>query len=153
MVSNKTVEWMVGAFILAGIAGLAFLALRVSGLTLGVAEPTYRIEARFNNVSGLGPRARVTMAGVVIGQVAGIRLDRDQFVAVVDMDIYTRYNNLALDSSAAIVTSGLLGEKYIAITPGGDLDNLANGDEIMDTQSALVLEDLIARFLFNKVTD
>lgn len=153
MLQNRAIELAVGLFMLAGIAALAFLALRVSGLTLEVSEPTYRVYARFNNSSGLAPRARITMAGVVIGRVAGIRLDQKNFVAIVDMDIYKRFDNLAIDSSAAIVTSGLLGEKYIAITSGGDDLNLADGDEITDTQSALVLEDLIARFLVNRVAD
>ncbi len=150
---TKTTELAVGAFMLAGFFALVFMAIKVSGLTLDAAEDTYRLEARFENIGGLTVRAKVTMAGVVIGQVSDIYLDKEDFVAVVVMDIYKQYDNLSVDSTASILTAGVLGEKYIGITTGAEEEYLADGDEISDTQSALVLEDLIAKFLVNKASE
>ncbi len=137
----------------AGFAALIFLALKVSGLTLEAAEESYEVSARFENIGGLTVRAKVTMAGVVIGRVSNIYLDKEDFVGVVEMEIYNQFDNLSIDSTASILTAGVLGEKYIGIVVGAEDDNLTDGDEIEDTQSALVLEDLISKFLFNKTQE
>lgn len=149
----RTLELTVGAFMLAGVLALVFLALRVSGLSAESGEDTYRIKAKFENIGGLTVRAKVTMAGVVIGRVANIYLDREDFVGVVEMDVYKSVNNLSTDSSASILTAGVLGEKYIGITVGAEEDSLKEGDEIVDTQSAMVLEDLVAKFVVGKVSE
>jgi len=138
---------------LAGVVALVFLALKVSGLSANAVEDTYRVSARFENIGGLTARAKVTMAGVVIGRVSSIYLDKEDFVAVVDMDIFNQFNNLSSDSSASILTAGMLGEKYIGISVGAEEDYLIDGDEIDDTQSSLVLEDLVSKFLFNKAQE
>ncbi|OUS01773.1 outer membrane lipid asymmetry maintenance protein MlaD [Gammaproteobacteria bacterium 42_54_T18] len=149
----RTLEISVGAFMVAGFAALIFLALKVSGLTLEAAEESYEVSARFENIGGLTVRAKVTMAGVVIGRVSNIYLDKEDFVGVVEMEIYNQFDNLSIDSTASILTAGVLGEKYIGIVVGAEDENLADGDEIEDTQSALVLEDLISKFLFNKTQE
>ena len=137
----------------AGFAALIFLALKVSGLTLDAAEESYEVSARFENIGGLTVRAKVTMAGVVIGRVSNIYLDKEEFVGVVEMEIYNQFDNLSIDSTASILTAGVLGEKYIGIVVGAEDENLTDGDEIEDTQSALVLEELISKFLFNKTQE
>lgn len=149
----RTIELSVGAFMVAGFAALVFLAIKVSGLSVDSAEETYRIKASFENIGGLTVRAKVTMAGVVIGKVSNIYLDKDEYAAVVEMDIFKHVDNISVDSTAAILTAGILGEKYIGIMVGAEEEYLADGDEIWDTQSALVLEDLVAKFLFNKVSE
>ena len=149
----RTIELTVGAFMVAGFAALAFLAINVSGLTVSSTEETYRVSARFENIGGLTVRAKVTMAGVVIGKVSNIYLDKDQYVAVVEMDIFKHVDNLSIDSTASILTAGLLGEKYIGVMVGAEEEFLADGDEIDDTQSASVLEDLVSKFLFDKVNE
>lgn len=149
----RTLELSVGAFMLAGFAALVFLAIQVSGLTTDSAEDTYRVTAKFENIGGLTARAKVTMAGVVIGKVSNIYLDKEDYVAVVEMDIYKHVDNLSTDSTASILTAGVLGEKYIGILVGAESEFLQDGDQIFDTQSALVLEDLVAKFFFNKVSE
>lgn len=149
----RTLELSVGAFMIAGFFALAFLAIKVSGLTASSAQETYRVSASFENIGGLTERAKVTMAGVVIGKVSNIYLDKENFVAVVEMDIQKEFDNLSIDSTAAILTAGVLGEKYIGILVGAEDENLVDGDEIDDTQSALVLEDLISKFLVNSVSE
>lgn len=149
---NRTLELTVGLFIIIGMLALLVLALRVSGLTLSSAGDTYKVYAHFDNVSGLSPRARVTMAGVSIGQVTAITFDKNRYTGVVEMAIRGDVDTLPVDSTASILTAGLLGEKYIGISVGGDEQMLRNGDEIFDTQSALVLEELIGRFLLSTVS-
>jgi len=142
------VEIIVGAFILLGIAALAFLAIQVSGLSMSQsARDTYHISARFNNVSGLTPRAKVSIAGVTVGQVTAINLDPVSVRAVVDMAIRKDVDYISKDSIAAIKTSGVLGEQYVSISVGGADEILADGGVITDTQSALVLEDLIGKIV------
>ena len=144
----RTVEISVGAFMLLGILAMAFLAIQVSGLNIkDNSRATYRLTAHFNNVSGLAVRAKISVAGVVIGRVTGISLDPKDTRALVEMSIDKQVNYLTADSIAAIQTAGILGEKYISISTGGDSEILKDGDEIQDTQSALVLEDLISKFL------
>lgn len=147
----RTVEIGVGAFVLAGLAALIVLALNVSGLSLSEQGKGYRVYARFENIGGLTPRAKVSMSGVQIGQVTSIRLDPEMLMAEVEMEIFDDVDYLTTDSSASILTAGLLGEQYIGIVPGADEEVLDDGDYIEDTQSALVLEELIGKFLFNKV--
>src|SRR5690554_374045 len=147
----RTVEIGVGAFMLAGIVALIVLALNVSGLNLSEQGSGYKVYARFENIGGLTPRAKVSMSGVQIGKVTNIRIDTRMLMAEVEMEIFDSVDYLTTDSSASILTAGLLGEQYIGIVPGADDEVLGEGDYIQDTQSALVLEELIGKFLFNKV--
>lgn len=148
---SRSLEIGVGLFLLAGLLALLLLALRVSGLSATSSGDTYKLYANFDNISGLTVRAKVTMAGVTIGKVTAIDLDRDSYTGRVTMEIEKRVDNLPLDSTASIFTAGLLGEKYIGISVGGEEDLLTDGSTIHDTQSALVLEDLIGKFLMNSV--
>ncbi|BBP81541.1 outer membrane lipid asymmetry maintenance protein MlaD [Pseudomonas sp. No.21] len=147
----RTLEIGVGLFLLAGLLALLLLALRVSGLSVGGASETYKVYAHFDNIAGLTVRAKVTMAGVTIGKVTAIDLDRESYTGRVTMELEKRVDNLPTDSTASILTAGLLGEKYIGISVGGDDQLLKDGGTIRDTQSALVLEDLIGKFLLNTV--
>lgn len=147
----RTLEIGVGLFLLAGLLALLLLALRVSGLSVSSAGETYKVYANFDNIAGLTTRAKVTMAGVTIGKVTAIDLDRDSYTGRVTMNIDKQVNNLPIDSTASILTAGLLGEKYIGISVGGEEEVLGEGGQIADTQSALVLEDLIGKFLLNSV--
>ncbi|WP_022961122.1 outer membrane lipid asymmetry maintenance protein MlaD [Halopseudomonas pelagia] len=149
---TRTLELTVGLFILIGILALLVLALRVSGLTMSASADSYKVYAHFDNVAGLTPRAKVTMAGVTIGQVTGIEFDKNRYTGKVEMAINGNINTLPSDSTASILTAGLLGEKYVGISVGGEETMLAEGDQIYDTQSALVLEELIGRFLLNTVS-
>jgi phospholipid/cholesterol/gamma-HCH transport system substrate-binding protein len=149
----RWIEIMVGFFMVLGVLALLGLALNVSGLKLSAQQDDYTIYARFENIGGLTSRAKVTLSGVQIGEVKSIKIDTQRLVALVTMDIYADIDYLSIDSSAKILTAGLLGEQYIGISVGFEEDNLKDGDYIDDTQSALVLEDLIGKFLFNKVNN
>ena len=154
MKRSKTTELGVGLFMLAGILGLVFLGLRVSGLSLSVPSDTFRLEANFANIGGLKPRARVTMAGVTVGRVEAIDLDTDWYDARVVMELDGELEGqLPEDSTAAILTAGLLGEQYIGLSVGGAPETLADGDTVRDTQSALVLEELIQQFVTSMVKE
>ncbi len=153
MRQSRTVELWVGLFVAAGLAALFVLAMQVSNLSTLNRGGAYELTSRFDNVSGLKVRAPVTVAGVRIGRVTGISLDNQTFEAVVSMRISDRYHTLPRDSVAGIYTSGLLGEKYVGIKPGIDEAVLKNGDSVKGGQSALVLEDLIGKFLFNKAAE
>ncbi|MDH0746308.1 outer membrane lipid asymmetry maintenance protein MlaD [Pseudomonas sp. GD03842] len=148
---NRALETGVGLFLLAGILALLLLALRVSGLSASTTTDSYKLYANFDNIAGLTVRAKVTMAGVTIGKVTAIDLDHDTFTGRVTMEVDKRVNNLPSDSTASILTAGLLGEKYVGISVGGDDQLLKDGGTIHDTQSSLVLEDLIGKFLLNSV--
>ncbi len=152
LMQNRTLEIGVGLFLLAGILALLLLALRVSGLAPTASTDTYKLYAYFDNIAGLTVRAKVTMAGVTIGKVTAIDLDRDSFTGRVTMQLEKRVDNLPTDSTASILTAGLLGEKYIGISVGGEETLLKEGGTIHDTQSSLVLEDLIGKFLLNTVS-
>ena len=144
----RTLEISVGAFILAGIFAFIFLAIQVSGINVNDSKSeTYKLSAHFSNASGLAVRAQITIAGVVIGRVTAINLDPKDNRAKVDMAIQKHVDFITADSIAAIQTAGVLGEKYISISVGGSTDVLNDGNEIVDTQSALVLEDLISKVL------
>ncbi|MCO4756553.1 MAG: outer membrane lipid asymmetry maintenance protein MlaD [Oceanospirillaceae bacterium] len=148
----RVLEIGVGAFLLMGLVALLMLALNVSGLNFE-SKGTYRVYARFENIGGLTERSKVTMSGVLIGQVTDIRLDSDALQALVEMEIANDVDFLSIDSSASILTAGLLGEKYIGVVTGAEEEYLQDGDFFEDTQSALVLEDLIGKFLFNEVSE
>lgn len=150
MVASKTIETLVGAFMIAAIVALAFLAVNVSGLTVADLKDYggYDIRANFDNIGGLKVRAPVTMAGVKIGEVASIQLDQSEFKASVTMHILPSQPPLPKDTSAQILTAGLLGANYIGLTPGFEDTVLGNQDTLETTHSALVLEDLIGQLLF-----
>ena len=146
--SNEKTDWWVGLFILLGAIALAFLALRAGNLSSFSFAPTYALSAKFDNIGGLKVRAPVKSAGVVVGRVASISLDEKTFQAVVTVQIEKNYR-FPKDSSAKILTSGLLGEQYIGLEAGGDDANLVAGGTLQFTQSAIVLESLISQFLFS----
>ncbi len=145
----RTVEISVGAFVLAGIIALIFLAVQVSGVNFGDTGKTYSVTARFDDIAGLRTRAKVSMAGVTIGRVSSIDVDMAWGEALVTMDILGEPGNLTTDTSAQILTEGILGARYISLVPGGDEETLGDGDEITDTQGAFVLENLIGEFVTN----
>ncbi|REG81774.1 outer membrane lipid asymmetry maintenance protein MlaD [Marinomonas pollencensis] len=149
---SKRAELLVGCFIVLGLAAFVYLAVQVSGLGFSSQKDTYQIVARFDDIGGLSERAKVTIAGVTVGSVDSISYDKDLYMAKVTMNIESDVKNIPDDSSIAILTSGLLGEKYLGISIGAEDRMLQNGDEIHDTQSALVLENLISQFLFNKTS-
>lgn len=147
----RTQEISVGLFVMAGCLALLLLALRVSGLSANTTDNSYKVYAYFDNIAGLTVRAKVTMAGVIVGKVTAIDLDRDSYTGRVTMEINDQVDNLPEDSTASVLTAGLLGEKYIGISIGGEEAVLKDEGVIHDTQSALVLEDLIGKFLLNTV--
>jgi len=142
----------VGLFVIVGLLAILFLALKAANLLNLSFQPEYRVVAKFDNVGGLKPRAAVKSAGVVVGRVDSIVLDDKAFQARVTLTLESRYA-FPKDSSLKILTSGLLGEQYIGIEPGADGANLASGDTITATQSAVVLENLIGQFLYSKAAD
>ncbi|NEV63075.1 outer membrane lipid asymmetry maintenance protein MlaD [Thiorhodococcus minor] len=150
MAKRQNVELMVGAFVALGLVALFFLAMKVSNLSLSSGGEGYALTARFANVGSLKVRAPVTMAGVRIGRVEGVRFDKTTYEAVVTMRVDAGIDAIPEDTFANIFTAGLLGEQYIGLEPGGSPDYLRDGDEIANTQSALVLEQMIGQFLFRK---
>ena len=149
----RVMEISVGAFLLAGVLALVGLALNVSGLSGSNSGETYKVYAHFENIGGLTARSKVTMSGVMIGRVTKIDLDRDELVARVEMEIFKDVDFLSIDSSVSILTAGLLGEKYLGVSVGAEEEYMQDGDFFEDTQSALVLEDLVGKFLFNEVSE
>ncbi|OYW37378.1 MAG: outer membrane lipid asymmetry maintenance protein MlaD [Hydrogenophilales bacterium 12-61-10] len=150
---NKTVlDLWVGLLVLAGLGALLFLALKVGSTSAIDASNSYEVVARFENIGGLKLRAPVKSAGVVVGRVADIRFDNDTFEAAVTLRLDKRYG-FPRDSSASILTSGLLGEQYIGLDAGGDSVKLKANDRILITQDAVVLENLIGRFLYDKAQE
>ncbi len=147
MTREKTDFW-VGLFILLGLIALVFLALRAGNMSSFSFAPTYQVHAHFDNIGGLKVRAPVKSSGVVVGRVASVGFDNQRFQATVTLDMEKQYT-FPVDTSASILTSGLLGEQYVGLTPGGEDKNLADGGTIRFTQSAVVLEDLISKFLYN----
>jgi phospholipid/cholesterol/gamma-HCH transport system substrate-binding protein len=149
---RTTIDLWFGAFVTAGFVALLVLALKVGNLGAERATDTYRVEARFDNIGGLKIRGPVRSAGVLVGRVADIRFDNERFQANVTLALDKRYA-FPKDTSASILTSGLLGETYIGLEAGGEDQKLAAGDRIQITQSAVVLERLINQFLFSKAQD
>ena len=150
--STRSTETLVGVFVLLGMAALLFLALKAANLTSFSTEATYPLSARFDNIGGLKARAPVRSSGVTVGRVTGITLDPKTYQGVVSMEIERNYL-FPKDSSAKILTAGLLGDQYIGLEPGGDEKSLAAGDVISSTQSAVVLENLISQFLYSKAAE
>ena len=146
---NYKVEFASGIFLLLGIAALIWLAMRATDYGQEIGKDTYRSSARFTNVADLRVKSPVKIAGVTVGMVESIVLDPVMFEAVVNMDIATRFNEIPSDTGASVLTSGVLGDRYIGLEPGGALDMLVEGDELFITQSALILEQVIGKYLFN----
>ncbi len=151
--NSKTVEIGVGLFVALGLAALLMLAMKVSNLAELTAPDGYQVTARFENIGSLKVRAPVTMAGVRMGRVTHISFDDNSYEAVVRFSVNPRYARIPIDSSASIFTAGLLGEQYIGLDAGGDEAFLTDGGEIMLTQSAIVLEQVIGQFLYSKAAE
>jgi phospholipid/cholesterol/gamma-HCH transport system substrate-binding protein len=150
--SKKGIETLVGLFVLLGLVALTFVALKAANLASFGQSNGYTLQARFDNIGGLKPRAPVRSAGVTVGRVVSIQLDSKTFQGLVTMEI-DRDLRFPKDSSAKILTAGLLGDQYVGLEAGGDDKNLAPGDTVKQTQSAVVLENLISQFLFNKAAE
>ena len=151
--NKKIIDLWVGVFVLIGLAGLAFLALKVGNLLSTTEERNgYEIEARFDNIGALKPRAPVKAAGVVVGRVESIRLDGKTYEAVARLHIFQQYQ-FSKDTIAAVFTSGLLGEQFVGLEGGGDSVMLKDEDQVKKTQSAVQIEKLISQFLFSKASE
>jgi phospholipid/cholesterol/gamma-HCH transport system substrate-binding protein len=150
--NRSAIDLWVGVFVVAGIAALLFLALKVGNLATFSSGQTYRVDARFANIGGLKVRAPIKSAGVVVGRVAEIRFDNESYEAVVSMNLESAYA-FPRDTTAKILTSGILGEQYVGLEAGGDGVMLKSGDRLRLTQSAVVLENLISQFLFSKASE
>lgn len=151
--NKRSLEILVGLFVLLGAAALLFLALKAANLTsFASGGDTYTVQARFDNIGGLKTRAPVRSAGVYVGRVTSVTLDAQTYQGLVTMEI-NRGIRFPRDSTAKILTAGLLGDQYIGIEPGGDEQELKAGDTLSRTQSAVVLENLIGQFLFNRAAD
>ncbi|MFO1362446.1 MAG: outer membrane lipid asymmetry maintenance protein MlaD [Burkholderiales bacterium] len=149
---RSTIDLWVGVFVAIGLGALLFLSLKVANLTSLDASDVYQVKARFDNIGGLKVRAPVKSAGVVVGRISEIRFLTDVYEAEVVMSIDARYP-FPRDTSAKILTSGLLGDQYIGLTAGGDSAHLKSGDTLKLTQSAIVLENLIGQFLYSKAAE
>ena len=152
MRANYKVELASGIFLLLGIAALIWLATRATDFGQEIGKDTYLISARFTNVGDLKARAPVKIGGVTAGLVESIELDPVTFEAIVKMKISSKFSEIPSDTGASVLTSGVLGDRYIGLEPGGAPDFLGDGDEIFVTQSALVLEQVIGKYLFNTKT-
>jgi phospholipid/cholesterol/gamma-HCH transport system substrate-binding protein len=150
--NRSTIDLWVGVFVVLGIGALLFLALKVGNLASFSNNQTYLVQARFANIGGLKVRAPIKSAGVVVGRVADIRFDNETYEALVSMTLDAGYQ-FPRDTTAKILTSGILGEQYVGLEAGGDGVMLKNGDRVRLTQSAVVLENLISQFLFNKAAE
>lgn len=150
--NRKATDFWVGLFVVLGFGALAFLALKAGNLASFGSNESYGVQAKFDNIGGLKPRAPVKSAGVVVGRVTSITFDDKSYQAVVTLSLEKRYQ-FPKDSSAKILTSGLLGENYVGLEAGADTSNLAEGAPIKMTQSAVVLENLISQFLYGKASE
>lgn len=150
--NRSAIDLWVGVFVAIGLGALLFLALKVGNLASFSTAQTYQVQAKFANIGGLKVRAPVKSAGVVVGRVADIRFDNESYEAVALLTVDARYQ-FPRDTSAKILTSGLLGEQYIGLEAGGDGTMLKQGDRMKITQSAIVLENLISQFLFSKAAE
>lgn len=149
MRANYRVELASGIFLLLGIAALVWLAMRATDYGQDIGKETYTISARFSNVGDLRERAPVKIGGVTVGLVESISLDPVSFEAIVQMNVASRFNEIPTDTGASVLTSGVLGDRYIGLEPGGAPDMLQDGDELFITQSAIVLEQVISKYMFN----
>jgi len=152
MMKRKALDLWVGVFVAIGLGALLFLALKVGDLASYSTTETYLVMANFDNIGGLKKRAPVKSAGVVVGRVENIGFDTETYEATVALSIDKRYE-FPRDTSAKILTAGLLGEQYVGLAAGGDTAKLKSGDKLKITQSAVVLENLISQFLFNKAAE
>ena len=150
---SKSKEFLVGVFVLIGLIAVAALSLRVGNLGANDSGEGYQVLAKFENIGGLTTKAPVRMSGVTIGRVVSINIDPQDYTARVLMQLSSQHKNLPLDTSASILTAGLLGSQYVGLEPGAEDDYLKEGDEIEFTQSALVLEKLIGQFFLNFTED
>jgi phospholipid/cholesterol/gamma-HCH transport system substrate-binding protein len=150
--NRSTLDLWVGVFVAIGLGALLFLALKVGNLASFSTAETYRVEARFSNIGGLKVRAPVKSAGVVVGRVAEIGFDNEAYEAIAVLTLDARFK-FPRDTSAKILTSGLLGEQYIGLEAGADERMLADGERLRLTQSAVVLENLIGQFFTNKAAE
>jgi phospholipid/cholesterol/gamma-HCH transport system substrate-binding protein len=146
---NYKVELASGIFLFLGIAALIWLAMRATDYGQDIGKDTYTITARFTNVGDLKDRSPVKIGGVTVGMVESIELDPVTFEAVVSMTVASKFNEIPTDTGASVLTSGVLGDRYIGLEPGGAPDMLQDGDELFITQSALILEQAIGKYLFN----
>ncbi len=153
MISSRALEITVGIFVAAGLAALFMLAMKVSNLSSFTETEGYTLTARFDNIGGLKVRSPVRIGGVRVGRVTSISYDDHTYEAVVKMVIGGQYDRLPTDTHANIYTAGLLGEQYVGLEPGGSDKFLTNGGTIKETQSALVLEQLIGQLVFNKASE
>lgn len=145
---SKSLEFFVGLFLLAGVVAIVLLATKV-GTVPSEGKANYELTASFENIGGLNVKAPVAIGGVKIGRVTAIELDKDDFSAKVTMSVEGAYSTLPIDTSAAVLTSGLLGAQFVGLEPGGEEEYLGQGDEIQLTQSTIQLENLIGKFMFN----
>lgn len=150
MRANYKVELTSGVFLLLGIAAMLWLATNATDYGMQIGDDTYQVQARFSNVAELKIRSPVKIGGVTVGLVEKITLDPVTFDAVVEFRIDRRFSDIPSDTSASILTSGMLGDRYVGLDPGGSMESLTDGDEIFITQSAVVLETLISKYMFNK---
>jgi phospholipid/cholesterol/gamma-HCH transport system substrate-binding protein len=150
--NRSMIDLWVGVFVAAGFAALLFLALKVGNLASFSTAQMYRVDAKFANIGGLKERAPVKSAGVVVGRVVDIRFDNESYEAIVSINLGYQYQ-FPRDTTAKILTSGILGEQYVGLEAGGDGVMLKHGDRVRLTQSAVVLENLIGQFLFNKAAE
>ncbi len=151
--SKYKAELMVGVFVVLTVGAVLLLALKVANQSMTTDGDTYTLYAKFDNIGGLKERSAVKVGGVTIGRVTSISLDKKDYTPVVELSIMDKYSEFPETSSVSILTSGLLGEQYVGFQPGFSFDGIANlkdGDYLQDTKSALVLEDLIGQFLFNR---
>ena len=152
MTRDRKFEAVVGLFVAAGLAALLMLSVRVGNLSLQSDPGAYLVTARFEDIGGLKVRAPVSMSGIRIGQVVALGFDSESYEAIATLEIEGRFDRVPADSSASIFTAGLLGEQYVAISPGVEEEFLASGDEIGLTQSAMILERLVGQLLFDKAS-
>ncbi|VAW95168.1 Phospholipid ABC transporter substrate-binding protein MlaD [hydrothermal vent metagenome] len=150
MMHSRSVQIWVGLFVVAGMAALLMLSMKVSNISAFTESEGFEVTGYFENIGGLKVRSPVTMAGVVVGRVANIGFDKDSYEAVVTLNIQNEYDNIPVDSSASIFTAGLLGEQYIGLEAGGAEEALKAGSELELTQSAIVLEQIIGQFLVSQ---
>jgi len=151
--TTRKIEILVGCFIALAIAAFLLLSLKVASTGMGGGSQTYNLHAKFENIGGLKVRSPVKVGGVIVGRVSAIELDTTYYTPVVTLEINSDYSNFPETSTLAILTSGLLGEQYLGLQPGfldETVEILGDGDYIEDTKSALVLEELIGQFLFNR---
>lgn len=150
---SGSVDFVTGLFVFLGIMAIFWLVLATSNYRSYKLTEGYMVSARFSDIGTLKVRAPVTLAGFPVGRVVRIDFDKDRYQAIVRMRMHTRYDNIPVDSSASILTAGLLGEKYVGIEPGAETEYLVDGSEIGFTQSAVVLENLVSKYLFNKTEE